>query len=359
MRVNLPLFVGALLFLTNFSQAQAIDSLGTNTISKEVRIGPRNLVPEDLMDSTTLRKLKVDQYFRLKIAEAGKLRDLQDKQYLRLALADPAGTAATATTLHVLDDLNRIYAEADDTRGQADILISYGLYYGKSGDLNKAVGYFSQALRLKESLQDKQGIARTAENLALLYKALGKFDASILQARTNIKVNSSLKRSAETAGGYLLVAQNKILQGHYREAESIILQKSLPLFRRVGNKVGRMRSFETLGHLYYLDGKFSEAKWFYIQANMMADKIGDTESKISNLIGLAEVKYALGENELALGDYRKAEILAINKKSLVKLVQIKGSLGEVYREMGNYLAAGLAFEEYSNLRKNIPEMANL
>ena len=125
------------------------------------------------------------------------------------------------------------------------------------------------------------------------------------------------------------------------------------MFTRLGNKAGRLKSFQSLAKIYYAQQKFSEAKWFFIQAQTLAAKLEDKEALISAHIQLAAVKNALGEHEMALEDYRKAESLAMENHYQVKLIEIKADMGETYNLLGNYLAAGNALDEYSRLRESL------
>src|SRR5690606_32180443 len=122
------------------------------------------------------------------------------------------------------------------------------------------------------------------------------------------------------------------------DAEYYIIKKALPLFTRMGNKAGRMKCFQGLTGLYYGQKRYSEAKWFCIQTTNLAEKLNDKQALIGSLIHIAEVKNALEDHEDALVDYKKAESLAIQNQYMVKLVEIKGDMGETYNLMGNYSA---------------------
>ena len=56
----------------------------------------------------------------------------------------------------------------------------------------------------------------------------------------------------------------------------------------------------------------------------MADKVNDREAKIENLIKLAEIRFPIGEVEMAISDFRQAEDMATEARKPGKLVKIKG-----------------------------------
>lgn len=360
MRVKHLLSIAAVSLLSIKNVSFAADSLAVRKTIRNVRIGPDELRPGDLVDSALLKRLRIDEHLKTRNKEAVALADYQNLLLLRSLLtatevAEEPDARIIGTLEQVLDD----YRRRGDLKSQAVILNTYGVYYGKRGETAKAIQFFNEALRIKEKLKDKAGIATLTQNLSALYKLAGMPEKAIAQNEYNIQINQALNRTAATALAYLDLAENKLTQSKYSESEYCILKKALPMFRRTGNKEGRMKSFQNLAELYFRQRRLSEAKWFYIQANIMAEKLNDKEARISNLIKLAEVKNASGEHELALGDFKKAEELARQSNYLVQLVRIKGDMGEVYHQMGNYNAAGTALDEYSRLRSNLLKVAEL
>ena len=161
-----------------------------------------------------------------------------------------------------------------------------------------------------------------------------------------------MKKTAIAAKAYLDIASMKFSQEKYKESEHYILRKAFPLFQRSRNKVGRMNCFQNLADLYFHQQRYSEAKWFYIQSQIMATKLADNQAMISSLTGLGKVKNALGEYADALQDYKQAEKLALRNNYLVKLVEINADLGEMYSQLGDYPAAGAALDQFSRFRES-------
>ncbi|HEY0667437.1 MAG TPA: tetratricopeptide repeat protein, partial [Sphingobacteriaceae bacterium] len=208
-------------------------------------------------------------------------------------------------------------------------------------------------LMIKEELNDKAEIIKMNYRLGEISKYKGKYDEAVNFYEKAIKTASITKSTAIIPQAYLEIALIRTIQVKNGEAEYLVLKKALPLFTRQGNRQGRINSFQALADVYHQQNRYSEAKWFYIQANTLARKANDKNNIISSLINLAKIKYAIGHYPLALKDYKEAELLASKNKNIGKLVEVKSGLGDLYYKMGNLIAAGKEIDEYTKLKLSI------
>ena len=110
--------------------------------------------------------------------------------------------------------------------------------------------------------------------------------------------------------------------------------------------------FQTLAETYMAQNRLSEAKWFYVQAQIMADKLTNIPAKINYLCNLAVIKTSLGDTNQALEDYKTAEDLAGAGNHTSLLIDIKGNVGDIYKKAGNYLSANTAIKAYNDLKSS-------
>ena len=290
--------------------------------------------------------------FREKIAKnADILRVLPESGSLR---GGPAGE----TALKGYDEFLLSSRRLGDRKNESDALKAYGNFYALSGDLDKSISFYKEALSIKEELKDKNEIIKTNHKLGTIAKHNRQYDEAINFYENAIKTASGIKSTSLLPQLYLEIALIKTLQVKNGEAEYLVLKKALPLFTRQGNRQGRINSFQALAGIYHQQNRYSEAKWFYIQANTLARKLGDKNSIISSLINLARIKYVQGQYPLALKDYKEAEILASKNKNLGKLVEVKSGLGDLYYKMGNLIAANKEIDEYTQLKTTILNSGN-
>jgi tetratricopeptide (TPR) repeat protein len=353
------IFLCAFVLSGAVSKAQSITEV--KRAIKAVKIGPEDYLVPPAVDSVLLRKLaklatekafneSVDAGYKKKEKADAALRARQNTLLLQSLLAETETSAEPnesiiATLAQVLES----YKRSGDINSQALIMNTYAVYYARKGETEKAIPYFQDALRLKEQTKDKGQISKITVNLAAIFKALGRYDEAVAYNEYTIRANAGKDRTP-IAEAYLDIATIKGLQQQYDQSEQMLLKKALPIFQSLGNKAGRMRSFERLADMYKLQNRYAEAKWFYLQAILMSTTIHDEKTHVSCLMSLAEVKNAINDHALALQDYQEAESIATANNYAEKLTDIKGEMGETYWKMGNYAAAGNALKEYNRLK---------
>jgi len=319
---------------------------------KPVKIGPQEL--GILLDSAVIFKMQVDARFNKMAKDVESFKNYQEFQslYSFLSFTETFQTLGNGGEDNLKKTL-ALYKTEDNYPGLLLINNSLAVLYANKGDFEKSAQFFNDAKRLSEQKKDKKATASINENLAAVYKASGQIDKAIFIYEENIKINSVIQKPNVVADDYLKIADLKSIKGEYTQAEFYILKKAFPLFRRMGNKIGRMNCFESLALMYRLQSRLSEAKWFSVQSKIMADKLNNLPAQISSLMSLAFIKSELGFNDQALTDYKEAEKLATDNNFSEYLVEIKGNMGNVYRKLGNYLAANTSIDEYYKLKENL------
>jgi len=252
------------------------------------------------------------------------------------------------------DQLLMLYRNLGDRKAEARVLSSLGTNAAVEGNMDKALMFFHDALKINSELYDRSAKVKNYFSLARIYryrddlKEALKYNELIMEEALVSKNNRNLGES------YLNLASIWTAQKRYKEAEAIIINKALPLFSyKIHDKIGAMRCYDQLAEIFHKQKRFSEAKWFYIQSNMVARKINNSPGIVSSLVSLGHVKMSIGDHQLALSDFREAEKLSIANKYQFKLVEIKGDLSQVYTAMGNKSAASSALSEFTVLKDAI------
>jgi tetratricopeptide (TPR) repeat protein len=371
MRFKYVFFLAALslsgLEINVFAKTPITDTLAATKKHKIVKIGPQelNMLPlEPVVDSAVIRenarlakiasdkaiKETIDAGFN-KAKEDISLKNYQNTHLLNTLLNNTETSEYPAENIiATLDKALETYKKAGDIKSQSLIMNTYAVYYGRKGDIETAIPYFHQAIRLKELSKDKIGAARISGTLASVYKILGKYDEAITYNETSIRLNAGLKSRNQIARIYANIATLKALQHKYDESEYYIMKKALPAFQYPRDQNGRMACFVNLADMYQLQNRYSEAKWFYLQGISLSKLLNDKKTLVHCLMNLAHVKTAIGDGDLAILDYKEAERIAAENNYIDLVVNIKSDLGDTYRRMGNYAAAGTALKEYTELR---------
>ena len=88
-------------------------------------------------------------------------------------------------------------------------------------------------------------------------------------------------------------------------------------------------NFTDLAHLYILQHRFSEAKWFLLQSNLISRERNDDKHTIANLLDLAGIKASIGELALARIDLKEAHDLATLKGLTADLATVDSKTKEI------------------------------
>src|SRR6187402_1860969 len=87
--------------------------------------------------------------------------------------------------------------------------------------------------------------------------------------------------------------------------------------------------FTELAHLYILQHRFSEAKWFLLQSNLISRERNDDKHTIANLLDLAGIKASIGELALARVDLKEAHEIATAKGLTADLATVDSKTKEI------------------------------
>ena len=155
----------------------------------------------------------------------------------------------------LLNDAQEIYSKLGKKNNQADILKWKSNFAMKTGELDNAIEYMENGLKLKREIGSKRSIAQYLRSIAKYLRA------------------EELSKSKQ----------------YYHEA--------LDIFIELRDKKGQAGVYSGLGDLSYRDSKFSDADEFHKLSNSIYTEIGEVAIRISNLYGWGAVASATGDIE--------------------------------------------------------------
>lgn len=249
------------------------------------------------------------------------------------------------------DQLLLLYRNLGDRRSEAAILSSLGTKAAIKGDMDKALTFFNSALKLNTLVNDKSAMTKNYFSLARIHQYRGNLLEAVKYNQAIVQFAMQGSNNRNLAEAYMNLANLWSSQKKFKEAEALIMGKLLALtYYKLKDYVATIQCYSQLAQIYQQQRRFSEAKWFYIQSNLLARKINNTSGIVNSLVSLAHVKMSIGDHKLALKDIREAEQLSISNKYSYKLVEIKNDLSRVYAMMGNKSASSSALSEFTVLK---------
>ncbi|MEQ9101884.1 MAG: tetratricopeptide repeat protein [Imperialibacter sp.] len=178
-----------------------------------------------------------------------------------------------------------------------------------------------------QTLQEK---AEIDSLFSVVYNSINNRPDSGLVAASSLESILLLgENSRGLATLYRYVAQTFEQKANYDKVIEYS-QKSIKLFRPLGDSMGVALNFTTLGNAYKFIGKKKESLEFYIKSAELRKKFGTSSDYATAL-------YALGNSYYELADYAKCESYYLQALSFFEQDKDTSRLADMYFNMGNLL----------------------
>jgi tetratricopeptide (TPR) repeat protein len=255
-------------------------------------------------------------------------------------------------SLSAYDQLLFLSRNLGDRNAEAGVLNSYAVNHALNGKMDDAVRLLNEAIVLNLEIKNNVAVRNNYLTLQRINRYRGNLSEALKYNEAILKIDLNGKNNRFLAETYMDHAEILTSQRNFTEAETLVLRKALPLYYYgLKDKSGTIRCYDQLADTYHQQKKFTQAKWFYIQSNMLARKINNPLEIVNSLINLAHVKMSIGDYQLALMDYKEAEQLSVKNRYTNKLIELKSDLADVYSKLGNSGAASSAFSEFKVMKE--------
>lgn len=229
----------------------------------------------------------------------------------------------------------RIYTKTGNISSRAKTLSLMAKFYERNAAWKDALYYYQSAQLLQQSIEEFGQAAMITLHLTDI--SLVQNNLTDAGRHVSYAIRQFEKLNDKTGLGLSYVKQAEIFrrQEQYKSAESLILKSALPFFRSTGYEAGRIDCFDVLGKIYRSQKRYSEAKWFFIQANTQSRKLNDVEGIITSLVNLGKVKVQIDDYSLARRDFKEAQSLASQHGNLFLMAEVKDAYAFLYKKTGN------------------------
>ncbi|MBC7655198.1 MAG: hypothetical protein H7098_12110 [Oligoflexus sp.] len=205
--------------------------------------------------------------------------------------------------------INNFFKQSSfDDISAANYLEVLGIYNARLNKLDNAISDFKKAYNLSLSLKNEFQSFILAYNLANIFFIKNDLANADLYSRYANKYIAGLSKPKLTFDQLLMESKIAASQNNIKKAENLILKKALQMSGRLGKKAA-YACYLQLGKIYLKAKRFTESKWFFIQALTTASNINFKQGEIESLILLSKAKVEIKDYDLALQDLKKAKIL--------------------------------------------------
>ena len=165
---------------------------------------------------------------------------------------------------------------------QASALNNIAMIYDKKGELDKALGFYEESLRLQIGEKEK---AATYNNIAVIYDKKGDYQKAVEYFQKAIEIDERYGDYHEASIVKLNLGNTYRKMKDYEKAEKYILE-GLEGVKKVGDKYWEAYGYKYLGWLYRDKGDKKTAKDYLTRAYDLYKSIGaerDAEIVLSNI----------------------------------------------------------------------------
>ena len=260
---------------------------------------------------------------------------------VQLRSANPQGALVSFTAALALADKQK----NDEAKGT--LFQGIGVCYRQLNKPDDALRYFQEALKIRQRLDDKRGIAVTLNVIAQIEDQSGKSDAALAAYRQSLKIRREI--GDKPGLGDTLLALGGFYQDRGRYDEALAMFKeALQVQRDLGSTSNQSLCLNNIGLTYLSKGDYENALTYFQQSLDLGQKSQNQNDMAFALHNLGVTSEKMGQYDPALGYYERA--LELYRKGGDKRSAAMDSYGRgvLFGYQGRYGAALNAKQEALN-----------
>jgi len=227
------------------------------------------------MISKGLELLKTEETSADTNRKFGYLKNREGTIYMNKGVLD--------TALDCFQQCLVLWNELEDKEGKSRALNNIGLIYNFKGEMEPAIKYLEESLRIKEELMiDQQSISSTLNNLGVIHESLGEFDKALKYHLNALTLREKLGNKQDIAVSLNNIGLVYISQGEIDVALDNF-NKCLEIDKEIGNKQDIATSLLNIGLVHQYKGNDEIALDYYKQSLALRNESGN-DLEISQIL---------------------------------------------------------------------------
>ncbi len=289
---------------------------------------------EVLAQTSTKQKAQAEQFLKQGI-ENLKSRQLQTAvQYWQQAL--------------------KIYQEIGDRQGEGECLSLLGFAYNAVGQNEKAVEFLQQSLVISREISNRRMEVNSLNLLGDAYYNLKQYQQALESHQQLLSIaRETSDRSQEANSLNRLGVAYKNLKEYEKAVE--FYQQSIVIAAEIGDGKGLAGSLGNLGNAYEFLGEYEKAIKAHQQSIAVFRKIGDPQGTAQSLNHLGDAYMSLGESEKAIAAIEQSVAVFRKIGDPQGTAKSLSDLGDTYMRLGRYEKAIEAHQQSVAIAKKIED----
>jgi len=248
-------------------------------------------------------------------------------------------------------------------RGEAIALMQLGSSLFAWADYEEAIQQYEKSLKIAEEFGYDAIVAKTSNNIGLVYHNLGRFDEAVayyrqayqlqMQMENWVGVGDALNNIGRYFGekGYETSKQTHTDSLSYTQdidSAKLYFEKALTYYEKGGDAHKLLRSYANLGTLYSSNKKeYKKADEYFQKAYKILETVEDSYQKGALKRVEGENFKAQGEYSSALKSFKEGLDIALKSDFPEQIMMSYKNISEVYDSIGNCHDALYFFKKYS------------
>ena len=205
----------------------------------------------------------------------------------------------------------------------------------QKGEFEEALKLHQDELEYAKRVNDTASMSDAWNSMANIYNAQNDLIKARFYYQKSLKYTQANQNLNRLAGNYFSIGETYYMEQAYDTATTFF-EKSLALYRKVGNEMYGMIVFGYLADIEQQQGKHQSALEKFKQMLAFFEQTGDPESIIQALIGVGSLHLKLGNLEQSQQHLEEAFELAETYGFVHKMRGISATLGDLYAQQGAY-----------------------
>ncbi len=197
----------------------------------------------------------------------------------------------------------RIYEHSTNSKGVAETLHNIGIVYDYLGAKTKSLNYHKRALALRKQLGDQKGIADSLNNIGIIKHQMGEHETVLQYYLESLEIRRKINDQAGVASSYNNVGVLYNILGEYDKALDYY-QRSLTQHRDLGDKYEAANNLNNLGEALIYKQNYSAALTYLEQGLALAKEIDAKDIVRENYLFLSKFHQAQDDYKNALAYYQ-------------------------------------------------------
>ncbi len=232
-----------------------------------------------------------------------------------------------------------------DTLIQIEALHAIGDAYWYLNNIPNALEYDLKILRLQEKIEDSTGIAKTLNNLGVIYTHQGKYEKALDLIEQSVLIRKKLGLTYELSSNYNNLGQVYYKLNEYDMAMEYF-QKSVAIRKQKKKQESLISGYNNIAAVYINKKAYANAIEYLNKALHIADSLGIKNQVPTLMLNLGDIFRKQNELKNAIKWYLDAYKIASQVKNYDVLLILSKQLAKTYAE-NNQLKEAFRYSQYA------------